>query len=98
MKYKKTLLLMLLFLFMYGAGAGAAKIVDVFSGSPFMRDETENWGLGFGTEGEAPVGNVSAEELKEYDAFYVGDTAKKTIYLTFDCGYETEIRKKFWTR
>ena len=36
MKYKKTLLLVVLFLFMYGAGAGAAKIVDVFSGSPFI--------------------------------------------------------------
>ncbi len=47
MKYKKTLLLVVLFLFMYGAGAGAAKIVDVFSGSPFIRGETENWGLGF---------------------------------------------------
>lgn len=94
MKYKKTLLLILLFLFMYGAGAGAAKIVDVFSGSPFMRGETENWGLGFGAEGEVPAGNVSAEALKEYDAFYVGDTAKKTIYLTFDCGYENGNTEK----
>ncbi len=88
MKYKKTLLLVVLFLFMYGAGAGAAKIVDVFSGSPFIQGETENWGLGFGTEGTTPTGNVSAEELAKYDAHFVGDTTKKTIYLTFDCGYE----------
>ena len=94
MKYKKTLFLAVLFLFMYGAGAGAAKIVDVFSSSRFMQKSTENWGLGFGTEGEVPTGNVSSEELAEYDAFYVGDTEKKTIYLTFDCGYENGNSEK----
>ena len=35
----------------------------------------------------ATSGNVTAEELKKYDAFYVGDPDKKVIYLTFDCGY-----------
>lgn len=94
MKYKKTLLLAVLFLFMYGAGFGAAKIVDVFSGSHFVRGETENWGLGFGQEGTPPTGNVSAEELKKYDAYYVGDTSKKEIYLTFDCGYENGNTEK----
>lgn len=94
MKYKKTLLLVVLFLFMYGAGIGAAKIVDVFSSSPFVQKETENWGLGFGTEGTTPTGNVSAEELAKYDAYYVGDTSKKTIYLTFDCGYENGNSEK----
>ena len=28
------------------------------------------------------------EELKQYDAYYVGDKEEKVIYLTFDCGYE----------
>ena len=94
MKYKKTLFLVVLFLFMYGAGAGAAKIVDVFSSSRFMQKSTENWGLGFGTEGEVPTGNVSSEELKEDNAYYVGDTSQKTIYLTFDCGYENGNTEK----
>ena len=94
MKYKKTLLLVVLFLFMYGAGAGAAKIVDVFSGSPLIRGETENWGLGFGTEGTAPTGNVSSEELEKYDAYYMGDASEKKIYLTFDCGYENGNTEK----
>jgi len=49
---------------------------------------TENWGLGFGKSGECPTGNSSAEELKKYNAYYVGDTKEKKIYLTFDCGYE----------
>ena len=48
----------------------------------------ENWGLGFGTEGTQPTGTASAEELKEYNAYYVGDAGEKKIYLTFDCGYE----------
>lgn len=51
-------------------------------------NEAENWGLGFGAEGTQPTGNVTAEELKQYDAYYVGDKEKKVIYLTFDCGYE----------
>ena len=94
MKYKKTLLLIVFFLFMYGAGVGAAKIADVFNGSLFVRNETENWGLGFGTEGTPPTGNVSPEELKEHDAYFLGDTEKKTIYLTFDCGYENGNTEK----
>lgn len=49
---------------------------------------SENWGLGFGQEGSRPTGNVSAEELKKYDAYYVGDGSEKVIYLTFDAGYE----------
>lgn len=49
---------------------------------------SNDWGLSFPSEGKAPIGNVSAEELAQYDAFYLGDTTKKVIYLTFDCGYE----------
>lgn len=50
--------------------------------------EVINWGLSFDKEGEPPVGNASASELSQYDAWYVGDTSKKTIYLTFDAGFE----------
>lgn len=49
---------------------------------------SENWGLGFGQEGSQPTGNASVEELKQYDAHYVGDNTEKVIYLTFDAGYE----------
>ena len=47
-----------------------------------------NWGLSFQVEGEPPEGNVSAGQLRQWDAYYLGDTAQKTIYLTFDAGYE----------
>ena len=48
----------------------------------------DNWGLSFQTPGAAPVGNAGAEDLAQYDAYYLGDTSQKVIYLTFDCGYE----------
>lgn len=48
----------------------------------------DNWGLSFPEEGQTPVGNATAEFLSQYDAWYVGDTSRKVIYLTFDCGYE----------
>ena len=54
----------------------------------------DNWGLAFPTEGESPVGNATAEDLAQYDAHYLGDTEKKVIYLTFDCGYENGYTEK----
>ena len=48
----------------------------------------DNWGLSFPNEGQSPVGNASAADLAQYNACYLGDTSKKVIYLTFDCGYE----------
>ena len=47
-----------------------------------------NWGLSFQGEGAPPVGNATAEQLAAYGAYYLGDTAEKRIYLTFDAGYE----------
>ncbi len=48
----------------------------------------ENWGLGFGKEGQPPSANATPQQLKEYDTYYIGDASKKTIYLTFDAGFE----------
>ena len=50
--------------------------------------ESENWGLGFGQEGQKPSGNASAAELQKYDAYFCAQGDEKVIYLTFDCGYE----------
>ncbi len=47
-----------------------------------------DWGLSFQANGQPPAGNVSADELRQWDAYYLGDTGEKTIYLTFDAGYE----------
>ena len=37
-----------------------------------IQSESQNWGLSFGKEGTTPTGNVTAEELAKYDAYYVG--------------------------
>lgn len=56
--------------------------------------EGENWGLGFGGEGQKPTGNAAAEELKKYNAYFCGEGQEKVIYLTFDCGYENGNTEK----
>ena len=50
--------------------------------------ETGSWGLSFQTEGAAPIGNAGQDQLKQFDAAYLGDTGERVIYLTFDSGYE----------
>ena len=50
---------------------------------------TGSWGLSFQTPGQAPVGNATADQLAAYDAKFLGNTQENTIYLTFDCGYES---------
>lgn len=48
-----------------------------------------NWGLSFQEKGKPPVGNATADFLKQYNAYYYdGGTKEKKIYLTFDAGYE----------
>ncbi|MCI6012131.1 MAG: polysaccharide deacetylase family protein [Firmicutes bacterium] len=46
-----------------------------------------NWGLCFQKDGQVPVGNATAEYLKQFHAWYVGPE-EKSIWLTFDAGYE----------
>ena len=53
-----------------------------------MAPESENWGLGFGKEGQKPTGNASAAELEKYNAYFMAEGDEKVLYLTFDCGYE----------
>ena len=62
-----------------------AVTLTVFSGSVLP---TGSWGLSFRQSGTTPIGNAGADQLREYDAVYVGNTAKKKLYLTFDAGYE----------
>ena len=65
--------------------------VSVFTGSAL---ETGSWGLSFRQEGAAPIGNAGVDQLKKYDAAYIGDTTQKVLYLTFDAGYENGCTEK----
>lgn len=50
-----------------------------------------NWGLSFQEEGKPPVGNATAEFLKQFNGWYIGSeeaVQNQCIYLTFDAGYE----------
>ena len=85
---QKVSIVAVLFLVMYALGALTAKKAESVGVSALLHEKSENWGLGFGTEGKPPTGNARAEELKKYNAYFIGDTTQNTIYLTFDCGYE----------
>ena len=93
LKYRSSLLL---FAVMFLAGWGCAAVVEKWQ-SDRNTEETmhieaaaDNWGLGFGESGKElqPTGNATADELKQYDTYYIGSKEEKVIYLTFDCGYE----------
>ena len=55
---------------------------------------TGAWGLSFRQEGQSPVGSANGAQLARYDAAYIGDTAQKVLYLTFDAGYENGCTEK----
>ena len=77
---KRDLLILLL-----AIAVAAAVAISIFAGSSL---ETGSWGLSFPQEGAPPIGNAGKDQLKAYDAAYIGDTSRKILYLTFDAGYE----------
>lgn len=76
--------------YLTGQAAAALTHFDVLQtvGSETVILETQDWGLGFSEPGKPPVGMADKEELAEYQAYYLGNTDQKKIYLTFDAGYE----------
>ena len=55
---------------------------------------TGAWGLHFREENTPPMASAGADQLKAYDAAYIGDPTEKVIYLTFDAGYENGCTEK----
>ncbi len=86
----------------------ARAIRTVGEENPFDREITGNqdvvastssgticWGLKRGENGAVPeVPSTYKVLMQQYGALYVGDTGKKTIYLTFDEGYENGYTAK----
>ena len=83
---KRDLIILLLAL---TAAAGTA--VWVFLGSAIP---TGSWGLSFRQEGQPPIGNAGIDQLRQYDAAYIGNQEEKVLYLTFDAGYENGCTEK----
>ena len=80
-----------LFILILAIAAAILVAFTVFRGSAL---QTGSWGLSFRQEGAAPIGNAGVDQLKQYDAAYIGDTTKKVLYLTFDAGYENGCTEK----
>lgn len=58
-------------------------------------DGTICWGLKRGENGSVPeIPSTYKTLMAQYGALYVGDTGEKTIYLTFDEGYENGYTAK----
>ncbi len=48
-----------------------------------------DWGLWYGNGvHQPPNGEDTVQTLAQYGAYFMGDADEKTLYLTFDCGYE----------
>ena len=65
--------------------------VSVFASSTLS---TGSWGLSFRQEGAPPIGNAGKDQLRQYQAAYIGNTNEKVLYLTFDAGYENGCTAK----
>lgn len=86
--FKKAVLVLLGLGAVFFAGRGIGYLAERAEPVSAMVLSSENWGLGGYGDEIQPTGIASAEELKKYDAYYVGSDKEKVIYLTFDAGYE----------
>lgn len=71
-------------------------VIGAFGGNEAVETvaENTNWGLGFKEDGKPPTGNASIADLAKHNAYYIGDTSKNIIYLTFDAGFENGNTEK----
>lgn len=71
-------------------------VIGAFGGNETVETvaENTNWGLGFKEDGKPPTGNASIADLAKHNAYYIGDTSKNIIYLTFDAGFENGNTEK----
>ena len=88
-RWKGWAAVLLLFTAAFGIGTMVAALQYKMAPKQAVSASAEgNWGLSFQTEGQPPVANATAEELKEYGACYADMSGEKVLYLTFDAGYE----------
>ena len=76
------------------AAAVAAAIILAVTQFAGKSVKTGAWCLSFPNPGKSPQGPASPEQLRRYDAAFLGDTSRKVLYLTFDAGYENGNTEK----
>lgn len=86
--HRKTITLLFIFAAAFAAGHLAGWTKDSFFPQTVETSADGNWGLSFQEDGQPPVANATADDLKKYDAYYAEETDEKVLYLTFDAGYE----------
>ncbi|HOV25440.1 MAG TPA: delta-lactam-biosynthetic de-N-acetylase [Pseudobacteroides sp.] len=60
-----------------------------------LSNKPMSWGILRNPNNEPPTANPGTPELlQKYGGYYIGDTSKKEIYLTFDEGYENGYTAK----
>ena len=70
-------------------GNSSVKEGEVSDKSLYPNDKKRCWGMARQTDNQTPRADPGTPELlSKYGAKYLGDVSKKTIYLTFDEGYE----------
>ena len=75
-------------------GALGINIVERIDERIMATSAEGSWGLSFQRDGEIPIANASQDFLAKYNAFFIGDTSEKNIYLTFDAGFENGNTEK----
>ncbi len=94
---KRQWILCVLILALWMGNGGFAAVAQAKTKSQdkkYYRKSVE-WGLSLNKH-KTPGGSVpyNGFSLKKYGAYYHGSTKAKTIYLTFDCGYENGHTKQ----
>ena len=76
----KIVLILSAFIAAFFIGRGTAALKEQVLPAFNVISNEKNWGLGYGENGSQPSGTESAEVMKKYNAYYVGDAKKKVLY------------------
>ena len=90
MNWRKVIITMAILTCSYFFGGGVGMLANAYERSS-LRGKEESWGLAYPVEGQPPTASATADELKQYDSYYIGNSSKKVIYITFDAGYTPAI-------